>query len=179
MVLNVSSSTIPLGHSCLREEENISTLRSEWGTLNSQQTHIRSWTLCRETEAPSGWTWSEPAAGPAPRAGAAPRKAPGRCHCCLFETERGREGGMERQTGGKRVKGGEKKQGGFDRHWVCGCRSTLRDGRVTRITGRPFVMGQAGVKEGVLKEGGKDNREALSLWWKWHQLLITFFCNSI
>lgn len=36
-------------------------------------------------------------------------------------------------------------------------------------------MGQVGVKVGGLKEGGKDDREALSLWWKWQQLLITFF----
>lgn len=54
------------------------------------------------TAVPSWWTWSEPAAGPAPPAGGAPWTAPGRCRCCLWEQNR--EKGMDPQTGREKRK---------------------------------------------------------------------------
>lgn len=84
-----------------------------------QQLDLRSWSLGTETAAPSWWTWSEPAAGPAPPAGDARWTAPDHCRCCLRDeqTERG-EGWMDRREEGDErservvmlgVKDGEKK----------------------------------------------------------------------
>lgn len=142
MVLNVSSSTIPLGHSCSREEGNItmldnkSFLHRESGMVRSQQTDIRSWNLCRETVAPSWWTWSEPAAGPAPRAGAAPWRAPGRCHCCLFE------GWIDRQEE-REQKGGEKKTGRIWQTLSVWMQVKTQEG-VARICNREAICHRAG-----------------------------------
>lgn len=145
-------------------------LHQKSGTVRSRQTDrqtdVRSWSLCRGTEAPSWWTWSEPAAGPALQAGAVPWRAPGRCHCCLFE------GWIDRQEAGE-----QKRREKTGRIWqtLSVWMQVNTQGGVGRMCNREGgSRGQEIEQKKYIKEGGKSNREALSLWWRVHQLLIAF-----
>lgn len=124
--------------------------------LSHVQWDIRSWSLYRETEVPSGWTWSEPAAGPAPPAGAALSTAPDRCHCCLWQKER--KGWTDRNKEERKV---TQSQGKMRR----------KRGRMGHLSVWMQVNIQGGVDRTLIREAfnrvGQSKKDAWEIKQKW------------
>lgn len=115
---------------------------------------LHSWSLDTETGAPSCWTWSAPAAGPAPLAGDARWTAPNHCRYCLWEEE------TERERDGLTDRKGEKK--GEKEKWCKQGRMVRRKGRTVADVGWVDTGQQLGFRGGfytIHREAGEETCE--------------------